>query len=108
MLGGLLSLLSSVYVADTLYVVLVSIAGLAVVIVWMSICISYFNAKRLEPSLKIHQSVPIIAFILCFISCIGMIFDSNQAPALYFGIPFAVLALLYYYFKYNRKESTNL
>ena len=44
-----------------------------------------------------------IIFTLCFISC-GMIFDSNQAPALYFGIPFAVLALLYYYFKYNRKS----
>ena len=43
MLGGLLALLSSVYAADSLYVVLVSIAGLAVVIVWMSICLAYFN-----------------------------------------------------------------
>lgn len=103
MIGGLLALLSSVYVADSLYVVLVSIAGLAVVIVWMSICVSYFNAKRIDRSLKIHQSVPIIGFTLCLVSCIGMIFDPNQAPALYFGLPFAVLALAYYYIKYNKK-----
>ncbi|MEB8125758.1 amino acid permease [Staphylococcus succinus] len=103
MIGGLLALLSSVYVADSLYVVLVSIAGLAVVIVWMSICVSYFNAKRIDQSLKIHQAVPIIGFTLCLVSCIGMIFDPNQAPALYFGLPFAVLALAYYYIKYNKK-----
>lgn len=103
MIGGLLALLSSVYAADSLYVVLVSIAGLAVVIVWMSICVSYFNAKRVDHSLKIHQSVPIIGFILCLISCVGMIFDSNQAPALYFGVPFAAIALLYYFVKYHKK-----
>ena len=103
MIGGLLALLSSVYVADSLYVVLVSIAGLAVVIVWMSICVSYFNAKRIDQCLKIHQAVPIIGFTLCLVSCIGMIFDPNQAPALYFGLPFAVLALAYYYIKYNKK-----
>lgn len=103
MVGGLLALLSSVYAADSLYVVLVSIAGLAVVIVWMSICVSYFNAKRIDHSLKIHQSVPIIGFILCLVSCVGMIFDSNQAPALYFGIAFATIALLYYFVKYHKK-----
>ena len=89
---------------DSLYVVLVSIAGLAVVIVWMSICVAYFNAKRYDPSLKIHQSIPIIGFILCLVSCIGMVFDSNQAPALYFGVPFAVIALIYYFIKYHKKR----
>ena len=104
MVGGLLALLSSIYAADSLYVVLVSIAGLAVVIVWMSICVAYFNAKRYDPSLKIHQSIPIIGFILCLVSCIGMVFDSNQAPALYFGVPFAVIALIYYFIKYHKKR----
>lgn len=66
MVGGLLALLSSIYAADSLYVVLVSIAGLAVVIVWMSICVAYFNAKRYDPSLKIHQSIPIIRIYFMF------------------------------------------
>ncbi|MCD8843860.1 amino acid permease [Staphylococcus gallinarum] len=103
MLGGLLALLSSVYAADSLYVVLVSIAGLAVVIVWMSICLAYFNAKRRDKSLKIQQWVPVTGFCLCFVSCVGMIFDPNQAPALYFGVPFALIALIYYFIKYNKK-----
>nr|WP_263314770.1 amino acid permease [Mammaliicoccus sp. Marseille-Q6498] len=102
MCGGLLALFSSVYAADTLYIVLVSIAGLAVVIVWMSICLSYFNAKRINKDLKVHISVPVIGFILCLISCVGMLFDPNQAPALYFGVPFAILAIIFYYFKYHK------
>ena len=104
MIGGLLALFSSVYVADSLYVILVSIAGLAVVIVWMSICIAYFNAKKIDRSLKVHQSIPIIGFILCLISCVGMLFDPNQAPALYFGLPFAAIALIYYFVKFNKKR----
>ena len=103
MIGGLLSLLSSIYIADTLYVVLVSLAGFTVVIVWMSICASYFQAKRKDSSLKIHISIPIIGFTLCLISCIGMLFDPNQAPAFYFGVPFAVLAIIFYFIKYNKK-----
>ena len=46
MLGGILSLLSSVYVAGTIYLVLVSISGLAVVIVWMAIAICQLNYRR--------------------------------------------------------------
>ena len=103
MIGGLLSLLSSIYAADTLYVVLVSLAGFAVVVVWMSICASYFQAKRIETQLNIHIAIPIAGFILCLISCIGMLFDTNQAPALYFGVPFAIIAIVFYFVKYHKK-----
>lgn len=103
MIGGLLSLLSSIYAADTLYVVLVSLAGFAVVVVWMSICASYFQAKRIETQLNIHIAIPIAGFILCLISCIGMLFDTNQAPALYFGVPFAIIAVVFYFVKYHKK-----
>lgn len=103
MCGGLLALLSSIYAADSLYIVLVSIAGLAVVIVWMSICLSYFNAKRRNAQLKVHISVPVIGFILCLISCVGMLFDPNQSPALYFGLPFAIIAIIFYFVKYHKK-----
>ena len=63
-----------------------------------------FNAKKIDRSLKVHQSIPIIGFILCLISCVGMLFDPNQAPALYFGLPFAAIALLYYFVKFNKKR----
>ncbi|CDR72261.1 Amino acid permease (fragment) [Lactobacillus delbrueckii subsp. bulgaricus] len=50
MLGGVFSLLTSVYAADTIYLVLVSISGLAVVFVWMAIalCQLKFRLKWLK------------------------------------------------------------
>ncbi|PEB94439.1 MULTISPECIES: amino acid permease, partial [Bacillus cereus group] len=46
MVGGALALLSSIVAPDTVYIVLVSISGLAVVIVWMSISASQFLFRR--------------------------------------------------------------
>lgn len=43
MLGGLLALLSSIFAADTIYLVLVSVSGLAVVIVWTAIALAELN-----------------------------------------------------------------
>lgn len=56
MIGGILSLLSSVIAPETVYLVLVSISGLAVVIVWMGIlCLTiyvsetFFTRRRTAP-----------------------------------------------------------
>lgn len=46
MIGGILSLLSSVFAPDTVYVVLVSISGFAVVVVWMGIAASQFMFRK--------------------------------------------------------------
>ena len=46
MVGGALALLSSIVAPDTVYIVLVSISGLAVVVVWMSISASQFLFRR--------------------------------------------------------------
>ena len=43
MIGGLLALLSSIFAADTIYLVLVSVSGLAVVIVWAAIALAELN-----------------------------------------------------------------
>ena len=43
MIGGLLALLSSIFPADTIYLVLVSVSGLAVVIVWAAIALAELN-----------------------------------------------------------------
>ncbi len=81
MLGGILSLLSSIMKAQTVYIVLVSISGLAVVIVWMGIAASQFMFRRsyikkgndikdLKFKTPLYPIVPIITFILCFLSCV--------------------------------------
>lgn len=46
MLGGVFSLLTSVYAADTTYLVLVSISGLAVVFVWMAIALCQLKFRQ--------------------------------------------------------------
>ena len=108
MLGGVLALLSSIIAPDTVYVVLVSISGLAVVIVWMSISASQFlfrkkyvkdgrSIKDLGYRTPFYPIVPILAFVLCLASLIGIAFDPTQRIALYCGIPFIALCYGNYY-----------
>lgn len=46
MLGGVLALLSSIYAADSVYLVLVSVSGLAVVFVWIAIALCELLFRR--------------------------------------------------------------
>ena len=46
MLGGILALISSKVAASTVYLVLVSISGLAVVVVWMAIAWAELNFRK--------------------------------------------------------------
>jgi len=113
MLGGLASLISSVVAPETVYLALVSVAGFAVVGVWMSITASHFFHRRsfvknggdvaaLSYRAPLYPLVPILAFSLCVISLIGIAFDPNQVAALYFGVPFVGACYAFFYFKYGR------
>ncbi|MED1202768.1 S-methylmethionine permease [Heyndrickxia acidicola] len=115
MLGGALALLSSVVAPDTVYIVLVSISGLAVVVVWMSISASQFlfrrkylkeghSIKDLVYCTPLYPLIPIASFILCLSSCIGIAFDSTQRIALYCGIPFILFCYGSYYVTQNMKK----
>jgi len=115
MLGGALALLSSIIAPDTVYLVLVSISGLAVVVVWMSICASQFFFRRqfikeghsvedLSYRLPLYPLVPILAFLLCLASLIGIAFDPTQRIALYCGIPFILFCYGSYHFTHNVKK----
>jgi amino acid permease len=108
MVGGGLALLSSIIAPATVYIILVSISGLAVVVVWMSISASQFlfrrqyikegnSVKDLVYRTPLYPLVPIASFILCLASCIGIAFDPTQRIALYCGIPFIMLCYGSYY-----------
>lgn len=88
MIGGILALVSSVVAASTVYLVLVSISGLAVVIVWMAIALSEINFRRAfrkaghqdhELGFKTpwYPVVPWAAFIMSLLSCVLIVFDPN-------------------------------
>lgn len=114
MLGGILALLSSVWAADQVYVVLVSISGFAVVAVWMGIAAShYFFRKQfvaqggqidhLHFVAPMYPVVPLAALTLCGLSLIGIGFDPAQRIALYCGLPFVALTYAVYYVWYHKK-----
>ncbi|WP_139492454.1 S-methylmethionine permease [Brevibacillus dissolubilis] len=115
MLGGALSLFSSMVAPDTVYIVLVSISGLAVVVVWMSISASQFLFRRqyikegnspenLVYRVPLYPLVPIASFILCLASLIGIAFDPTQRIALYCGVPFILLCYGSYYLTQKLKK----
>lgn len=114
MLGGILALLSSVWAADKVYVVLVSISGFAVVAVWMGIAASHYffrkqfvaqggDVQALHFKAPLYPLVPLAAFGLCTLSLIGIGFDSSQRIALYCGLPFVALTYITYYALYHKK-----
>jgi S-methylmethionine transporter len=118
MLGGGLALLSSIIAPGTVYIVLVSVSGLAVVIVWMSISAAQFlfrrqyiregnDVKELAYRTPLYPLVPVASFLLCFASCIGIAFDPTQRIALYCGIPFIAICYgSYYLTQYVKKRGT--
>ncbi|MEH7468537.1 amino acid permease [Priestia megaterium] len=113
-----LSLLSSVVAPTTVYLVLVSISGFAVVAVWMAIAASHFMFRRryikegndvskLVYKAPLYPIVPILAFVLCFAACVGLAFDKSQRIALYCGIPFVLFCYLFYYLKNKKGNRKN-
>ncbi|MCM3676856.1 amino acid permease [Peribacillus simplex] len=113
-----LSLLSSVFAPDTVYVVLVAISGFAVVVVWIGIVLSQYmfrkhflkmggDIKNLKFRTPLYPFVPIVACVLCLASCIGLAFDASQRIALYCGVPFIILCYLFYYMK-NRGNKNQI
>ncbi|PKG23465.1 amino acid permease [Niallia nealsonii] len=108
--GGILSLISSVIPAQSLYIILVSISGLAVVIVWMGIAASQFMFRRsyikaghdirdLSFKTPLYPIVPIAAFMLSFLSCVLIVFDPNQRAAFFYTAAFVAGCYLFYYAK---------
>ena len=113
MAGAVASLLSSVVAPDTVYLALVSVSGLAVVVVWMSIAASQIafrrhyvaNGGRVEDlhfRVRGYPWVPLGAILCCLLACVGIAFDPEQRVALYFGLPF--IAWCYFVYWVTRKK----
>lgn len=107
--GGLFSLLSSVLSPGAVYLALVSVAGFAVVAVWIIIVVAQIRYRRAllasghEASELPYRApgypwVPLAALIACGVSLVAVAFDPQQRPSLIFGIPFVGLCLIVYRF----------
>lgn len=107
MIGGVASLLTSIYAAETVYSLLLSIAAFSMVVVWMSIALSHYRFRRqflahggkleqLSYKAPCYPFVPIAAFVLCFVTCIGMALD----PTLIWGFVGCLLFIAVCYGSY--------
>jgi arginine/ornithine permease len=107
---SLLSLLSGFFAAETVFVWLLSIAGLGAQVGWISITASQiaFRRKYIRDGGKLEDLkfktpffpvLPIIALTLNIIVLASLAFDSEQRLALYLGVPFVIACYLIYHFK---------
>lgn len=108
MIGGVAALLSSVWAPETIYLLLVSIAGFAIVAVWISIAACQMLFRRdylrrggrleeLSYRVRWYPVVPILALVSCIGACVGIGFDPEQRIALYVSLPFIALCYGGYY-----------
>ena len=113
---SLLSLLSGFFAEDTVFMVLLSIAGLGAQVGWISISASQLafrrhylkNGGKLE-DLKFrtpwYPVLPLVSLILNLTVLVSLAFDPEQRIALYCGVPFMIIAILVYQYRFkNRLE----
>ncbi|MEI4831706.1 amino acid permease [Bacillus sp. FJAT-53711] len=112
---GCLSLLSGIYAEDTVYLWLLSIAGFGGILVWASIGLSNFLGRRayikqggdikdLKFKTPLYPIVPLLCFGLNMAVIVSMAFIPDQRMALYCGIPFTIVCLLFYRVSKNKNN----
>lgn len=122
MVFSLLSLLTSVLAADTVFVILMSIAGISITISWIGIALSQLMFRRkytkaggkvedLRYRVRFYPYVPIACIVFCTGLLAFLATDPTQILGLIIGIAFLVACYLFYYFKNefrNKKEPVNI
>jgi arginine/ornithine permease len=113
MIFSLLSLLTSVIAADTVFVLLMSIAGISVTISWIGIALSQLMFRRkylqgggkledLQYKVPYYPLIPIICIVFCVSILLFLAFDPTQLVGLLIGIGFLIACILFYHFKLGK------
>ncbi|CAH1857010.1 amino acid permease [Convivina intestini] len=117
MAGGALSLLSGIYAAQTIYLILNALSAFAVVAVWIVIAWSELNFRRqylqkhdlsdLKYRVSWYPFTPITVILICLLSIVGIGFDPNQQIALIVGIPVTICLYFYRILVERKKEKSD-
>ncbi|MEH7125953.1 amino acid permease [Bacillus sp. JJ1773] len=114
---ALLSLLTSVIAANTLFVVLLAISGIGTTIAWATISLSHINFRRqyiksggkledLAYRVKWYPFVPISSFIMCVGIILSLLLDPTQRASVYWSVGFIVVCYVYYNLRLKRIKNT--
>lgn len=115
MIGGLPGLLSEQFGADVIFKNLLGVAAFTMVIVWMSICWSQFNFRRiwlknghrladLKFKTPFFPLVPILGFITCTITGLSMAADPEMLSGFIGCLLFMAACYASYYWFYHNKN----
>lgn len=118
MIFSLLSLLTSVIAADTVFVLLMSIAGISVTISWIGIALSQLMFRRkylqgggkledLQYKVPYYPLIPIICIVFCVSILLFLAFDPTQLVGLLIGIGFLIACILFYHFKLRKNDKVD-
>ncbi|MGW8428864.1 amino acid permease [Peribacillus simplex] len=110
-----LSLLSGFFAAETVFVWLLSLAGLGAQIGWIAITASQLAFRRkyireggkvedLKFKTPLYPILPLIALLTNCIVMISLAFDPEQRLALYFGGGFFIGCYVYYHFVVKKNQ----
>jgi arginine/ornithine permease len=118
MIFSLLSLLTSVIAADTVFVLLMSVAGISVTISWIGIALSQLMFRRkylqgggkledLQYKVPLYPLIPLICIVFCVSILIFLAFDPTQLIGLLIGLGFLVICYVSYHFKIKQTKANS-
>lgn len=105
---ALLSLLTSIVAADTLFMVLMAVSGMAGTVTWIVIAYAQYCFRRehmakggtradLKYSAPLFPLVPLACIAICCSLFVFLALDPTQRPSLYWGFGFIAACYLAYY-----------
>jgi arginine/ornithine permease len=115
---ALLSLLTSIVAADTLFVVLLAVSGIGGTLTWLFIAVAQMGFRRqylkkggkledLKYKVLLYPFMPILCIVMCLFIFGFMLYDPTQRSSLLWGFGFIAACYLGYYFIYKRRNITH-
>jgi arginine/ornithine permease len=116
---ALLSLLSGFFAEETVFMWLLSVAGLGAQVGWISITASQIAFRRrfireggkvedLKFKTPLYPVLPIIGLLLNVSVLVSLAFDPAQRLALYLGVPFVGSCYLIYHFRIKKLREQDI
>ncbi|WP_447755300.1 amino acid permease [Pseudomonas nicosulfuronedens] len=105
---ALLSLLTSIVAADTLFMVLMAVSGMSGTVTWIVIAYAQYRFRRehmakggtvadLKYAAPLFPLIPIACIAICCSLFVFLALDPTQRPSLYWGFGFMAACYLAYY-----------
>jgi arginine/ornithine permease len=111
---ALLSLLTSVVAAETVFILLYSVSAIAGTLAWMIIPLAQYNFRKqylreggkvaeLKYAAPLFPIVPILAIAMCLFIFAFTAYDPAQRTSFFIGFGFVAACYLYYHFIHSKK-----